>query len=120
MGWVHTHDPGANAGGRLQLALRGGGWALLAAAGIGGRWLALRFAHGAGQGGGDVLALAIGFAVYGAGSAGLMLATLGAGLMQRIAVPGRYRRHDLPPKRKGLLENAGLSGAFFDKNQPDW
>ena len=81
------------AGWRVQLALRGAGLVLLAGAWFGSRWLIARFGHDAGQGGGDTLAVAVAFVAFAATSAGLLLATLGDGLMRQYEVPLRYRRH---------------------------
>ena len=54
-----------------------------------------------------------------AGSAGLMLATLGPGLMQRHAVPLRYRRLRSVEKSIVSPDYRGLSRVFFGRNSPE-
>lgn len=95
MGLAREGDGSGRPGWRAQLMLRGAGAVLLAAAWWGGLWLIARFAHGAAQGGGDTLAVAVSALVCAATSAGMMLATLGPALMRRYGVSARYRRHDL-------------------------
>ncbi len=81
------------AGWKTQLLLRGVGLVLLAAAWLAGRWLVARLGHGAGQGGGDLMTVAVASLVFIATTCGLMLTTLGPELMRQYEVPGRYRRH---------------------------
>ncbi len=107
------------AGWRLQLALRCAGLALLAGGAMGVHWLIGRFGHGAAPGGGDPSVVAIAFLVFAAGSAGLMLATLGPGLMQRHAVPLRYRRLRSVEKSIVSPDYRGLSRVFFGRNSPE-
>lgn len=87
----------ARAGWGPHLLLRGAGLVLLAAAWLGGRWLAARFGEGPGRGGADIPALAAAFWVFACASIGSMLASLGPGLLRRYPVSGRYRRHAVVP-----------------------